>query len=284
MPENNMESPSDAASNNAKARWSIRKALRENPDGLSKDGLVQRVRADWPECFENHRGRQAVGAALENMKRGGEVNRDAVIQKWKPTPSLLARVPEFGRESEEQSPESAGARGVERESRKSESEWYQPVADALVNMGTCTSAVSVGDGLNGPKWTNPDVVGLITPGVFTRAYNFPVRQLVAVEIKRTIDPNSLLVGFAEACAYLEFAHISWLVVPWCDDDNDTIERLERMCLIHGLGLAYAHEDNEDGEYVFWLDVGVHPRSQKPDERMLEDFLKRVTGKGYMSPA
>ena len=282
MPENDMEKLPEAASNNAKACWSIRKALRENPDGLSKDGLVQRVRADWPECFEGHRGMQAVGAALQHMKRGEEVIRDAALKKWKPTLSLLAGELEAGGEGEEQAPESAGTREAERESRKKESEWYQPVADELVNMGICTSAVRVGDGLNGAKWTNPDVVGLIKPGLHTRGYGFPVQQLVAVEIKRAIDLNSLLVGFAEACAYLEFAHISWLVVP--RRNNVPIGRLERLCLIHGLGLAYAYEDNKDGEYDFSLDISVHPRSQKPDEHMLEDFLKRVTDKGYMSPA
>lgn len=283
MPENNMERPSDAASNNAKACWSIRKALRETPDGLSKDGLVQCVRADWPECFEGHDGRQAVGAALESMKRGEEVSRDEALKKWKPTLSLLAGVPEVGRGSEEQTSESTGTEEVERKSRKDEAGWYQPVASELVNMGICTSAVPVGDGLNGAKWTNPDVVGVITPGVYTGRYGFSTQQLVAVEIKRVIDSTALLVGFAEACAYLEFAHISWLVVP-SQRGNDTIGRLERLCLIHGLGLAYAHENNEDGEYVFSLEVVVHPRSQKPNERMLEDFLKRVTDKGYMSPA
>ena len=149
------------------------------------------------------------------------------------------------------------------------------MADALVNAGFCTKAVPSGDMLSGPKWTNPDVVGLIEPDVFARAHGFPTK-IVAVEIKRAEDSTSLLTGFAEACAYLDFAHISWLVVPWCD--NDTIWRVERLCACIGLGLAYAYksdQEDEDQEEVLLLQVGVYPRCHKPGARELNEFLKRL---------
>ena len=269
MPDNNMEKPSETATNNAKARWSVLNALRETPEGLPKNELVQRVRRDWPDNFDGDRGRQAVGAVLENLKRVDRVRRDADLKKW-----MSVDIPESVRPPE-----------TEEEGGKKESKWYEPVADQLVDLGLCTRAESSGDALNGPRWMNPDVVGLITPGAYALAKNFPTK-LVAVEIKRAIDTNSLLTGFAEACAYLYFAHISWLVVPWCE--GDTIARVEQLCLIHGLGLAYVHEEEGeeggDGETVLWLEVGVHPRCHKPGAREFDEFLAMLAGKGILKEA
>ena len=157
-----------------------------------------------------------------------------------------------------------------------ESDWYPLAADALVNYTACTRAVPCGDALNGPKWTNPDVVGWIEPDPAAKVLNFPTR-LAAVEVKRAADPNSLLTGFAEACAYLDFAHISWLIVPWCE--VSAVERVERLCVIHGLGLAYAHEDNEGEDPGLWLEIGAHPRCHTPGAREIAEFLKRLKTAG-----
>ena len=271
MPENNMERPSDSATNNAKARWSVLNVLRENPDGLSKAELDERVHHDWPGVFDSlHlQGGPAIGAALENLKRDGRVRRDAERQKW-----TAVEIPESAR------PPQTEEEGAQRGQPEPESEWYGPVADELVNMGLCTSARPSGDDLNGPRWTNPDVVGLIRPGLHALPHNFPT-QLVAVEIKRAVDAPSLLTGFAEACAYLDFAHISWLVVPWLGD-GEAIARVERLCVVHGLGLAYVREEEQEdgnGEKVLWLEVGVHPRCRKPGAREFDEFLKRLADRG-----
>ena len=265
MPENNMERPPDTATNNAKARWSVLNALRENPDGLPKGELDKRVHRDWPGDFNSLRfqGGPAIGAALENLRRDGRVRRDAERKKW-----AAVEVTESARPPE-----------TEEQRKQREREWYEPVADALVSSGLCTSAKSSGDGLNGPKWTNPDVVGLITPGPYAQVHDFST-QLVAVEIKREIDTTSLLTGFAEACAYLDFAHISWLIVPWWEEDSEAIGRVERLCAAHGLGLAYVREEeDEDGENVLWLEVGVRPRCHKPGAREFNEFLKRLADRG-----
>ena len=153
-----------------------------------------------------------------------------------------------------------------------ESAWYRPVAEALVRdnqtrQTACTRAVACGERLNGPQWTNPDVVGWIDPDPVAKVHNFPA-QLVAVEVKRQSDQKSLLTGFAEACAYLDFAHFSWLVAPWCE--GPAIERVGRLCVVHGLGLAYAHEE-EDGDEMLWLEVGVPPRRHEPGAREFAEF-------------
>lgn len=274
MPNNNMEQPSNTATNNAKARWSALKALDENPDGLPKSELDQHVRRDWPDDFEGRTGRDRIGAALGYLKRRDLVRlvRAGDSAKWVADVSESGVSPdnEDGGESRD---------GGDDEGGKRESEWYQPVADRLVDFGLCTSATPSGDDLNGDKWMNPDVVGLVEPGVHASAKNFPTK-LVAVEIKRAVDTNSLLTGFAEACAYLYFAHISWLVAPWkCE--GDTIARVEQLCLIHGLGLAYVHADREDeeGESVWGLTVGVHPRCHKPGAHAFDEFLARLANKG-----
>ena len=158
-----------------------------------------------------------------------------------------------------------------------ESDWYPLVADALMNQTACTRAVSCGDALSGPKWTNPDVVGWIEPEAAAKVHNFPTK-LAAVEVKRAADPGSLLMGFAEACAYLDFAHFSWLVVPWCEADI-TIERVERLCAVHGLGLAYAHEYGEGGKEGVWLEIGVPPRCHTPGAHEFADFLNRLQAAG-----
>ena len=156
-----------------------------------------------------------------------------------------------------------------------ESDWYPLVADALMNQTACTRAVSCGERLNGPQWTNPDVVGWIDPDPVAKVHNFPA-QLVAVEVKRQSDQKSLLTGFAEACAYLDFAHFSWLVAPWCE--GPAIERVGRLCVVHGLGLAYAHEE-EDGDEMLWLEVGVPPRRHEPGAREFAEFLNRLKEAG-----
>ena len=214
--------------------------------------------------------RQAVGAALAHSKTGGLVERDAEAKKWKQAENAEARQLEAEKESEQDEPT--------RQQR--EREWYQPVADALINLGLCTNAVRCGDDIKGPQWTNPDVVGLIKPPVVAHEYvhNFPVR-LVAVEIKRATDTGSLLTGFAEACAYLDFAHFSWLIVPWCDN-NDTIARVERLCKeSHGLGLAYVREETEkeeeEEEEALWLEISIRPRCHNPDAREFSRFLQRL---------
>ena len=270
MPENNMERPPESVTNNAKARWSVLKALRENPEGMTKNELVERVRDDWPNDFEGHRGRQAVGAALENSKRDELVWRDAEAKKWKQAENAEARQLEAEEESGHDEPT--------RQQR--EREWYQPVADALINLGLCTNAVNCGDDIKGPQWTNPDVVGLIKPPIVAHEYahNFPA-QLVAVEVKRATDAGSLLTGFAEACAYLDFAHFSWLIVPWCDN-NDTIARVERLCESHGLGLAYVREETEEEEEVLWLEISIRPRCHNPDARQFARFLQRLTDRNF----
>lgn len=271
MPSNNMEQPSGAATNSAKARWSALKALDENPDGLPKNELDQHIRRDWPDDFEGRKGSDRIGAALAHLKRRGLVRlappvRTGDSAKWVADVSESVVPPD-------------NKNGGDDEGGKRESEWYQPVADRLVDFGLCTSAIPSGDDLNGDKWMNPDVVGLVEPGVYASAKNFPTK-LVAVEIKRAVDTNSLLTGFAEACAYLYFAHISWLVVPWrCQ--GDTIARVEQLCLTHGLGLAYVHaeDEEEDGETIWGLTVGVPPRCHEPGAHAFDEFLARLANKG-----
>lgn len=244
---------------NAKARESIHKALSENPDGMTKADLVRRVRNDWPGEFEGHDGRQAVGAALHNDK---QVRRDAIKQLWQ-----LLDVSQ-----------STMSPKTEEEGRNLERAWYEPVAKRLVDDGLCTSAQSIGQALNGPKWTNPDVIGFIKPTPVAAVHNFPT-ELVAVEIKRAFDPVPLLTGFAQACAYLDFAHVSWLMIPRIEYHDATFSRVERLCAIHGLGLAYVHEEeDEEGEKDIWLEIAVKPRRHQPGVQEFANFLTQLADK------
>ena len=175
-----------------------------------------------------------------------------------------------------QGPEGASAPPPAPEAGGRESDWYQPIANLLVKGGQvcqpgCTRAIVCGGKLNGPQWTNPDVVGWIEPDSSAKVLNFPTR-LVAVEIKRASDQASLLTGFAEACAYLDFAHFSWLIVPWCEGLG--VERVGRLCKIHGLGLAYVCTDDESAEKI-WLEVAVPPRCHEPDAREFAEFLDHL---------
>ena len=251
--ENENEKPAADAVRAVKARWSIRKALKNKPKGMPFKDLAKCAQKDWPGKFHGAGGQANVGSTLAGMQRNGEAAFEG--GRWR-----LIGGPESG--------ESPGAKGA----TKPEPEFYQPVADRLVAEGICTDAKSSGDKLSGAQWTNPDVVGLVEAGADARLRGFPT-QLVAVEVKCVTDSGPLLTGFAEACAYLDFAHVSWLVVPSCN--NAAIRRVTRLCVIHGLGLACFQEEDVGGQTVLSLDVRVHPRCHKPGAREFSEFLARL---------
>ena len=150
---------------------------------------------------------------------------------------------------------------------------YPMVKDQLVNsLGACTRAEIVGGkgNIGGGTFATPDVVGIIAPTPTARHYGFH-NKILAVEVKSVTRPKDLFVGYAQASAYLDFAHMALLVVPWCH--GPSIDRVTRLCEENGIGLAFIRDGDEDDEK--WLDMWFPPRSQQPEPKQLEEFINRL---------
>ena len=253
--------PSADAVSAAKARWVIREELKDKPDGVALGDLYARVHREYPEGDGGMVGEHHVRSQARELCRRGEAKSIARGKYQR------VDVPEL-ESSPPPPPLSPSGQG-------NESEWYLPVANAMEEQGICTSAKPSGDDLKGLRWTNPDVVGKIVPSDTAKVHGFST-QLVAVEIKRATDSESLLKGFGQASAYLDFAHLSWLVVPWCE--NEAVYRVARLCVKHGIGLAYVRDDVDEGQQE-WLEIDIRPRCQKPDSDKFTDFLWRIREAG-----
>ena len=79
MSENDIEKPTRRDSPNAKACWVIRKALRENPEGMTTRELINSVREFWPDDddFAGSVGEHRVRAAQVFLRRGNVIERVA---------------------------------------------------------------------------------------------------------------------------------------------------------------------------------------------------------------
>ena len=272
--------PAASARLTEKARWSIHEALKGSPEGMPIGELIGSTQRDWPGEFDGDVGRGRIRAARFGMRLKQLGNGAWQLPDQSDPAAGGSDEPPASQPDDEELLKSSDGGEEEKEEKQREQErewermWYPPIAKMLVDEGICTSAKPSGDALNGEQWTNPDIVGKIVPPAAAKLHGFST-CLVAVEVKRRVDKRSLLTGFAEACAYLEFAHISWLVVPWCDKNH--IYRIERLCGMHGLGLAYVIEEDDDGKKALRLEVGVKPccHCHKPGAREFAEFLVRL---------
>ena len=262
----NMERPSPDANSAQKARWSLCQAMSGQPEGVPVADLIRKVQSDWPGEFDEQSHINRIRAALHNMHRARMVEQVG-RGVW-----ACANVSEM--------PETAPAEEVDEpapqlEAPQLEVPLYPMVKDQLVNsLDACTRAEIVGGkgNIGGGTFATPDVVGIIAPTPTARHYGFH-NKILAVEVKSVTNPQALLVGYAQASAYLDFAHMALLVVPWCHGPN--IDRVTRLCEKNGIGLAFIRD--EDGEK--WLEMWFPPRSQQPAPKQLEEFIHRLNMAG-----
>ena len=260
MNENNhnLETRPTGAKSGTKARWSLTCALKKcNLHGDTTANLVVKVRDDWPAEFDGRVGYGRIMAALNYMKIVGQAERIAQSQ-WRFVDSQEQQTPLQYRSDSPASPQN-------------EERYYPMVAEQLFGGYARIIGGAIGPG----KFKTPDVVGVVEPNEIAKVNGFSAK-LVAVEVKDATDANSLFTGFAQSCAYQGFAHMAYLVVPWCDNEN--IDRIIRLCRANGVGVAFiiASEDgsNDEGGGE-WLEIQVPPRSQEPDPDQFEEFLNRL---------
>ena len=79
MNESSPEIPTRGDSPNAKACWTIRKALREHPDGMTTRELINKVRKEWrgDRDFAGEMGRERIIDACITLSRGGAIEKVA---------------------------------------------------------------------------------------------------------------------------------------------------------------------------------------------------------------
>ena len=245
------EKPASDARSAEKARWALCQELKDKPQGVSTANLVARACREWPGEFDDFAGRRRVMGALNYMRIREKAERIA---------PALWRCTSFS-ESGQSTPDDLASARLERDE-------YELVADQLVESGECCYAKVIGDAHRRGRWNNPDIVCAVVPNEVALENGFQPK-LLAVEVKAEITATALFGGFAQACAYQGFAHMAYLVVPWCNSEN--IDRVMRLCQEHGVGLAFICEEN--GEK--WLEIEISPRSQDPDPDQFAGFLNHL---------
>lgn len=144
--------------------------------------------------------------------------------------------------------------------------FYKPFAAWLKELDEVTEATVVGGNVLGGKWGTPDVIGVLRPRK-ADLIKFDA-QIVSAEIK--VDPNQPVVAFGQAVAYRLFSHRSFIAFP------DTIapanyDRLEALCILHGIGLVLFRLDAEDPDFQ----LKVRPQTALPDMFYVNEMAKRL---------
>ena len=152
-----------------------------------------------------------------------------------------------------------------------ESFFYQPFADWLVNdVVECTHALALGRNVLKDKWATPDVIGVYRVHDQERYKGDEITSFVSAEIKLENSGDATIKGFGQACAYLEFSHKVYLVLP------DTISpenkrRVESLAQIVGLGLVFFVPSKKESTP---FEIRVRPLLREPSPSALNGVLMR----------
>ena len=160
----------------------------------------------------------------------------------------------------------SGTRSKSSGTRKEES-FYPPFAAYLVRIKECTNAIPLGGKKFGGRWGTPDVIGVLRPGGEDRV-KFP-DEIVSAEIKT--NDQHLVTAFGQACAYRQFSHKTYLVVP---APKDTA-RLESLCRVFGIGLVYFDPKQKPEKVKF--DVKLPAQKHSPDMLYVNQNIKGEIG-------
>ena len=271
------EKPSDDATMNQKAKWSMRHALLGKPKGLLIEQLRTKVRKDWSNDsgFEGPDGRQRIGAAKAALQRGHEIEPVPVVGHKEKGPTRWRLIAE--------KPSQQSVNGLGGAKKWKEEDLYPLVANGLVSEGECTEAIRLGEARNRVKWANPDVVGERIPPKHAKARNFPT-EVVAAEVKGKAGRDDILGGFTQAVFYRERAHRAYLVLPK-RDDSEHVDRIKQRCVDSGVGLAFLDfgvypppEKIDLGEDPPSFEISIPARSGMPDPVRLEELLTEMEKK------
>ncbi len=150
----------------------------------------------------------------------------------------------------------------------SEEDFYQPFADYLKNeLEECTKAIKLGGNRFRDRWGTPDVVG-IKKSMPSDIIKFePV--IVSAEIKT--GTSGLITAFGQACAYKNFSHKVYIVIPKNSSEEDK-SRIESLCLIFGIGLILFDSTNKENSQ---FEIRVRPIKHEPDSFYVNKYMKLI---------
>lgn len=167
--------------------------------------------------------------------------------------------------------EVAQGKPVEKPGPISESDFYQPFADWLVNeLEECTRAIPLGGNIFRDKWGTPDVIG-VRESKRSDIITFPT-EIICAEIKT--DSNGLITAFGQACAYRIFSHKSYIVVPRNSQIED-ITRLDTLCRQFGIGLILFDNTNKEAPD---FEIRARAMMHQPDMFFVNRNMKLVEDK------
>ena len=108
---------------------------------------------------------------------------------------------------------------------------------------------------NKSKFSNPDIIGI------NESQNIEEYKVVAVEVKRDLENKAELIGFAQCCSYLLFAHYVIFVClkPKLPEQEDRVTRITQLCEHFGIGLRFIGENG----------IRVKPRRNETKESALK---------------
>jgi len=149
---------------------------------------------------------------------------------------------------------------------RGEERLYEPFANWLKEDEEVVNHVGVlgGNFGKGTKWQAPDVVGVNRPSA-SDIVKFPI-EIVTAEIKD--DGGDEVTAFGQAMSYRLFSHKVYVVVS---KSTRELERLEALCIVHGIGLA-TFDSSLKFERV------TVPQPGTPDVYYMNEFVGKVKDK------
>lgn len=245
------------------------KVLRRcRPDGLGATALVNQLRPELAKERNVKVGEINVGAMWvqfkASVKENPNVERKNNLYYWTKSSGGASR---------------AAKKGVrkQRVAHRREAPYEVPFCKYLKeDLKECSKVIASGDMKIGPKWGNPDVLGIAQYTRRSVSAKF-FDEIVSAEIKNTDDEGEMLKGFGQACAYLSFSHKVYLVVcvppqkKQSKNKKEFLNRLEAMCHLVGLGLVFFSERKNPANTKF--DVKLRARKQHPDMNYLNQMIE-----------
>ncbi|MCS7029539.1 MAG: hypothetical protein NZ519_12320 [Bacteroidia bacterium] len=148
----------------------------------------------------------------------------------------------------------------------SEEDFYQSFADYLKNeLEECTKAIKLGGNRFRDRWGTPDVIG-IKKSMPSDIIKFE-QVIVSAEIKT--DTSGIITAFGQACAYKNFSHKVYIVIPKNSSEEDK-SRIESLCLIFGIGLIFFDSTNTENPQ---FEIRVRPIKHEPDSFYVNKYMK-----------
>lgn len=227
--------------------------LRNNPQGIRYSQLVNMIHDSFPDI-------------PVNTIHGTVWNLDVTIPRevYKADRGLFRHV--SFRETQI-TPEEQTETPPER-ALISEEDFYQPFADYLKNeLEECTKAIKLGGNRFRDRWGTPDVIG-IKKSMPSDIIKFE-HVIVSAEIKT--DTSGLITAFGQACAYKNFSHKVYIVIPKNSSEEDK-SRIESLCLIFGIGLIFFDSANTENPQ---FEIRVRPIKHEPDSFYVNKYMKLI---------